>query len=135
MSFRQIFSRFTSIARASTSFNDWRGRDTFDEELRRAEELIRESRAKQEPQGSAQREPEPEPDGKPGGAIAVAYRTLGVRAESSFEEISRSYRVLIARFHPDRHANEGAEEQERASERAKQITEAYRIVKEHRGVR
>lgn len=136
MSFRQIFSRITNIARANTS--GWRGRDSFrdpfrdsfDEELRRAQELIREAREREERANAPAEEPASS-DGVE--VVAVAYRALGVAPSDPFEVITRAYRALIVRHHPDRHARLAPEEQEVARRKAQEINDAYRVIKEHRG--
>ena len=51
------------------------------------------------------------------------YSTLGLRSDSSAEEIKKGYRKLAMQYHPDR--NEGSPESE---ERLKEINEAYQIL-------
>jgi DnaJ like chaperone protein len=141
MSFRQIVSRFVSIARANApSFGEWRGRDAFeldkfDEELRRAEAAN--ARAKAEAAGADRKESRAaEPDVEIlTHEIEHAYRTLGVSPSASIEEVTRAYRVLIVRHHPDRQISAGQAARDAATLRAQEINEAYRIVKEHRGNR
>lgn len=140
MSFRQIFSRFVSIARANApSLGEWRGRDAFeldkfDEELRRAEAAS--PRAKAEAAGADRTSRGAEPDVEIlTHEIEHAYRTLGVSPSVSIEEVTRAYRMLIVRHHPDRQISGGQAARDAATLRAQEINEAYRIVKEHRGNR
>ena len=51
------------------------------------------------------------------------YSTLGLRPDSSAEEIKKTYRKLAMQYHPDR--NGGNPESE---ERLKEINEAYHIL-------
>ncbi|MCD6353303.1 MAG: J domain-containing protein [Proteobacteria bacterium] len=51
------------------------------------------------------------------------YRTLGLRSDSSAEEIKKVYRKLAMQYHPDR--NGGSPE---SGERLKEINEAYQIL-------
>lgn len=51
------------------------------------------------------------------------YNTLGLRPDSSAEEIKKTYRKLAMQYHPDR--NGGNPESE---ERLKEINEAYQIL-------
>ena len=52
------------------------------------------------------------------------YRVLGVSPSASDEEIKKAYRSLVKKYHPDRYAGNKAQ-QEAASEKLKQINEAY----------
>ena len=52
------------------------------------------------------------------------YPILGVRAESTEEEIGRAYRVLVRRWHPDVCRDEGAAEQ------MARISKAYKILRD-----
>lgn len=56
------------------------------------------------------------------------YALLGVARTASLEEIKRSYRQQIARFHPDRYATAPEAERLYASQRAQRINEAYRVL-------
>ena len=51
------------------------------------------------------------------------YSALGLRPDSSAEEIKKVYRKLVVKYHPDR--NRGNPESE---ERLKEINEAYQIL-------
>ena len=55
------------------------------------------------------------------------YRVLGVSPSASDEEIKKAYRSLVKKYHPDRYAGNKAQ-QEAASEKLKQINEAYNEV-------
>ena len=50
------------------------------------------------------------------------YEVLGVKRESSKDEIKDAYRKLAMQFHPDRNKDAGAEE------RFKEISEAYAVL-------
>jgi len=52
------------------------------------------------------------------------YAVLGVSPTASADEISKSYRRLARRYHPDRNKQPGAEEQ------FKRISEAYEVLKD-----
>lgn len=56
--------------------------------------------------------------------VRELYETLGVKPGAPFDEVKRSYRVLMREHHPDRHAGD-AGEQKAASNRAATITTAY----------
>ena len=56
------------------------------------------------------------------------YELLGVAPKADPEEIKRSFRREIARYHPDKVQHLGHEFQEIASTRAAELTEAYRIL-------
>jgi curved DNA-binding protein CbpA len=56
------------------------------------------------------------------------YELLEIPPESPGDEVKRSFRAQIARYHPDKVQHLGKEFQDMAAERAAQLTEAYRIL-------
>jgi curved DNA-binding protein CbpA len=56
------------------------------------------------------------------------YELLEIAADAPAEEIKRSFRAQIARYHPDKVQHLGREFQSMAAERAAELTEAYRIL-------
>lgn len=52
------------------------------------------------------------------------YKVLGVSPSASDDEIKKAYRSLVKKYHPDRYAGNKAQ-QDAASEKLKQINEAY----------
>lgn len=58
------------------------------------------------------------------------YEILGVSPDVSDEELKRAYRNLAKKYHPDRYADSPLAES--ASEKMKQINEAYDIIQEQR---
>jgi curved DNA-binding protein CbpA len=56
------------------------------------------------------------------------YQILEIAADAPAEEIKRSFRAQIARYHPDKVQHLGTEFQSMAAERAAELTEAYRIL-------
>lgn len=67
-------------------------------------------------------------------AVASAYRTLGVTPDASDSEVKSAYKRLALRFHPDRYASAGSEEQHSAEEQFKKVNEAYQVIKKKRGL-
>lgn len=66
--------------------------------------------------------------------ISDPYSVLGVNRSASDREIKKAYRNLSRKYHPDSFANSPAAEAEAASEKFKQIQEAYnQIVNERSG--
>jgi curved DNA-binding protein CbpA len=56
------------------------------------------------------------------------YELLEIAPSATSEEIKRSFRVQIARYHPDKVQHLGTEFQDMAAGRAAELTEAYRIL-------
>jgi DnaJ like chaperone protein len=67
---------------------------------------------------------------------AAAYRTLEVDAAISNEELTRAYRRLMSRHHPDKLKANGLPDSmlEHAKQRTQAIREAYETLKEQRGI-
>lgn len=61
-------------------------------------------------------------------ALKHAYRVLGALPDSSALEIRRAYRRLAKTWHPDRFAHDSPQQQ-RATERMREINEAFELVK------
>ena len=69
--------------------------------------------------------------------LADAYRVLGVKPEASDAELTRAYRRLVSRNHPDKLVAHGLPESmvTAAHERTKQVLAAYELLKRHRGMK
>lgn len=67
---------------------------------------------------------------------AAAYRTLEVDASIANDELTRAYRRLMSRHHPDKLKANGLPESmmEHAKQRTQAIREAYELLKEQRGI-
>ena len=68
------------------------------------------------------------------GALDDAYRALGVRRESTEQEIKRAYRKLMSQYHPDKLIGQGLPEDmiAMATEKAKEIQLAYDLIQKQR---
>ena len=69
--------------------------------------------------------------------VADAYRVLGVQPTASDAELTRAYRRLVSRNHPDKLVANGLPESmvAAAHERTKQVLAAYELLKRHRGMK
>lgn len=69
--------------------------------------------------------------------VSAAYRVLGVRPDSSNDEIKRAYRRLMNRNHPDKIAagNPDAEALARAEQRTREVRRAYELLRARRTIR
>ena len=56
------------------------------------------------------------------------YENLELPPTATADEIKKSFRALIARYHPDKVQHLGKEFQDMAADRAAELTEAYRIL-------
>ncbi len=67
---------------------------------------------------------------------AAAYRTLEIDASVSNEELTRVYRRLMSRHHPDKLKANGLPESmlEHAKQRTQAIREAYELLRDQRGI-
>jgi len=63
-----------------------------------------------------------------GKSLAEHYKTLGVQMGAKPEQVRKAYRKLALKWHPDK--NQGSAE---ATEKFRQITEAYEAVCRHLG--
>ena len=61
-------------------------------------------------------------------ALKNHYELLDLAPTATVDEIKRSFRQQIARYHPDKVQHLGKEFQDMAAERAAELTEAYRIL-------
>jgi curved DNA-binding protein CbpA len=61
-------------------------------------------------------------------ALKNYYDLLEIPPDSPAEEVKRSFRAQIARYHPDKVQHLGKEFQSMAADRAAELTEAYRIL-------
>jgi DnaJ like chaperone protein len=68
--------------------------------------------------------------------LAAAYRTLEVDPAIGNEELTRSYRRLMSRHHPDKLKANGLPDSmlEHAKQRTQAIREAYELLREQRGM-
>ncbi|MTI32850.1 molecular chaperone DjiA [Xanthovirga aplysinae] len=61
-----------------------------------------------------------------------AYKVLGVRPDSTNEEIKKAYKKLAREYHPDKVARKGEEYVKIAEEKFKVLNEAFQLVKGER---
>jgi len=94
------------------------------EERPRAEEAQKRARAGEEP---PPRRPPPPP------RIPSPYEILGVRPGATLEEIKHEFHRLIKQAHPDKVRHLGPEVEARATQRFKELLEAYEKIREGRG--
>lgn len=124
MSFRQIFDRITRIARAEIGSRE----SAFDHELRRARELIEESRRREHGEltdGAPSVEiPQPSLDHE----YLAACRTIGVAPGSPWEVIATTFRLRARELHPDRVAHLPETEQRGAHRRMQELNLAYEFL-------
>ena len=73
--------------------------------------------------GAQARKPAPDDE------IRRAYAALEVPFGSDFATVRRSYRVLMRKYHPDRHAG-SPEKQETATELAQKLSQAYHLIEQ-----
>jgi DnaJ like chaperone protein len=80
------------------------------------------------PQGNATRDP--------ASRIAAAYRTMEVDPAISNEDLTKAYRRLMSRHHPDKLKANGLPDSmlEHAKQRTQAIREAYELLREQRGL-
>ncbi len=73
--------------------------------------------------GAQARKPSPEDD------LRRAYAALEVPFGSDFAVVRKSYRVLMRKYHPDRHAG-SPEKQKAATELAQKLSAAYQLIEQ-----
>ncbi len=59
------------------------------------------------------------------------YAVLGLTPGATMAEVSKAYRDVISKYHPDKTTNLGPELQELAAQKSREINEAYQWIKEH----
>lgn len=62
-----------------------------------------------------------------------AFSILGVKMDSTNQEIKAAYKKKVMEYHPDRVQTLGEEIKELAARKIKQVNEAYKMIKEQRG--
>ena len=89
-------------------------------------EALRRAQKRRSPAGDTDRE-----------RVSAAYRVLGIRPDSSNDEIKRAYRRLMNRNHPDKIAagNPDAEALARAEQRTREVRRAYELLRTRRTIR
>lgn len=90
--------------------------------------VMRIKKTKQSAQGSQQQQRDDTrraTSGESGSAEADPYAVLGVSPSAKKDEVQSAYRRLAKQYHPDKVAHLGAELQELAEKRFKEIQHAY----------
>ena len=70
-------------------------------------------------------------------ALHTAYAALGLQTDATSSEIKRRYRKLMSENHPDKLIAEGVPDEllRVGTERAQEITAAYEVIRESRGLK
>lgn len=64
----------------------------------------------------------------------AAYKVLEVSPDATDDEVRKAYRKMAMKYHPDKVATLGADVQKAATEKFRQIQEAYEAIKAERGM-
>jgi len=56
------------------------------------------------------------------------YKTLGVSKDATKDEISKAYKKLALKYHPDKQIGKSDEEKKKAEETFKKLSEAYEVL-------
>jgi DnaJ like chaperone protein len=67
--------------------------------------------------------------------ISSSYQILGLPKTATPEEVKKSYRKLVVKYHPDKVAQLGPEFQKGAKENFQKVQEAYDNIKEYKGIK
>jgi DnaJ-domain-containing protein 1 len=62
--------------------------------------------------------------------IAAYYKVLDLPYGASYDEVKKSYRQLMRKYHPDRHVSH-PKKQKAATELSMRVTQAYNALEEH----
>lgn len=63
-------------------------------------------------------------------SIAKHYKTLDLPVGAPFDEVKKSYRTLMRKYHPDRHMG-NPKKQKAATELTMRVTQAYKELEDH----
>jgi hypothetical protein len=140
MSYSQILKRagriFEARLRDLLGSQDDDELRAFDDELKRAQQAPRDEKStgpdtRQKRENTGQQHTwRTGGKRKPGEADTAVYmRALGLPPDASNDDIRKAYKKLMWKYHPDRVAGKDPKIQEEAAERAKQINEAYQILR------
>ena len=66
--------------------------------------------------------------------LTDAYKILEVDSKATDDEVKKAYRRMAMKYHPDKVNNLGDEVKRSATEKFKAVGEAYRIIKDSRGM-
>ncbi len=83
-------------------------------------------------QGNKQKRENAEPTRPQGMTMESALAVLGLPPNAPGEDIKKSYKRLMLKYHPDRVATLSATEQEAAHRRAQELNAAYQFIKQHK---
>jgi hypothetical protein len=64
--------------------------------------------------------------------LKEAYRLLGLNQNASLDELSRAYKLKIAKSHPDKVSHLSEELQDKAKELTLRLNEAFDLIKRYR---
>ena len=144
MSYKQILRRAARIIKSKLDdategvFSEKNYFDDFDTELKKERPQQKQSEAhssKSQTNSGQKQSQQQEAKKRPGEQSDAVYLTiLGLPANATGTQIKEAYKKMISQYHPDRVATLGAELQELASKKTKEINEAYQVLKKRRGM-
>lgn len=81
--------------------------------------------------GRAKERPEPEPaPGDPAAKKRAALRKLGLAADSTWDEVKAEYRVLVKKYHPDKHHGASPSDRKKVEQKMREINDAYAVLEQ-----
>jgi DnaJ-domain-containing protein 1 len=105
-------------------------RETEEERLKRLiDEASGQTQSSQQQQQQQQQPPRP----KQGLSAEQALNMLGLPANASVDDMKRTYKKLMLKYHPDRVATLDAAAQAEAREKSQRINQAYQVLKNEKG--
>ncbi len=77
------------------------------------------------------------PGGSPATRLQDAYAALGLKESATDSEVKKTYRRLMSENHPDKLMAKGVPDEmlKMATERSQEISTAYEVIKDSRGMR
>lgn len=132
----QLLNRLIRFAKSQvndTNYHSYRNIDNPEDDLKKVIEELNNPKSQEYKHQSSQKKNYSEQTRNESININTAFQIIGIKNNSTVDEIKSAYKQKLKEYHPDKVANLGMELKVLAEKKTKEINESYEIIRKYKG--